>query len=201
MVYSRWNFELLMKKFQLTLRTVSLFPDVEPVLPDDWLQESLRRNRALSLISEKSRSEFIVAPILSSVRTYLKNEFYIYSGMQLNIDPAAGLQGECDFILARTLAAVAVLSCPLLMIVEAKKQDFDEGLPQCAAQLLGARKFNEKHGNPDRILYGSVTTGSEWLFLRLTENEIQINPDRYQISNLSQILGVLVAILKGSTKP
>ena len=90
---------------------------------------------------------------------------------------------------------------PLLMIVEAKKQDFDEGLPQCAAQLLGSRKFNEKHGNPDRTLYGSVTTGSEWQFLRLIENEIQINPDRYHVSNLSQILGVLVAILKGSTKP
>ena len=89
MVYSRWNFELLMKKFQLTLRTVSLFPDVEPVLPDDWLQESLRRNRALSLISEKSRSEFIVVPILLAAKELCGGRLAIFSGQRLDVDAVA----------------------------------------------------------------------------------------------------------------
>ncbi len=89
----------------------------------------------LALVSEKARSEFVVAPILLAAREMSRETLTIYSGQRLDVDPERGLQGECDFILALS-APLPRLRAPLLIIVEAKKNDIEAGLGQCVAQMV-----------------------------------------------------------------
>jgi hypothetical protein len=84
-----------------------------------------------------------------------------------------------------------------MVIVEAKKNDIEEGIPQCAAQMVAAGLFNERHKEPLSAVYGCVTTGEAWQFLRLRGKELQVDADRYYIIDVAAILGVLVAVLKG----
>ncbi|MFN4261755.1 MAG: hypothetical protein ACK4RK_20940 [Gemmataceae bacterium] len=105
----------------------------------------------------------------------------------MNVDEQRGLKGECDFILARSESSY-VLQAPLMVILEAKKNDIEEGLGQCAAQMRGARLYNEREGNPLPFIFGCVTTGESWQFVKLREGEFLIHPERYPIQELEKCI-------------
>jgi hypothetical protein len=128
----------------------------------------------------------------------LRSSCCLYSGIRLDIDPDKGLKGECDFILANAPPA-PTLRAPLMVVVEAKKNDIEEGLAQCAAQMVGARLFKEHHKEPVPAVYGCVTTGEAWQFLRLRGQELLVDADRHYITDVGTILGILVAVMKGAT--
>lgn len=160
-----------------------------------WLTEALRKGQEQGFGSEKSRSERLVTPILLELSDRNQHKFSIYSGMNLDTDEASGLKGECDFVFS--LSRVQdFISAPIFCITEAKKQDLEQGTVQCTAQLLGARKLNELEGNPPLVtLYGCSTTGIEWRFLKLTGSTVTLDEDRYLITDLGKLLGVLQQIL------
>ena len=122
----------------------------------------------------------------------------IFNGKEISgrvdIDEENGLKGECDFILARDTGTFDV-SAPIMQVVEAKKNDIEIGIPQCAAQMLGAKIFNEREGNPIEIIYGCVTTGDDWLFMKLENNLLLIDTQKYYLGNLNQLLGVFQTII------
>src|SRR5437868_8237358 len=127
MSYSDFSLESAERLLGVSARAAELFPVLAPVAAPLWLQDLLARGAQgikLSLISEKARSEFIVAPILLASRELSGNAFAIYSGQRLDVDPVLGLTGECDFILT---AAEAVLprQAPIATVVEAKKNDIE----------------------------------------------------------------------------
>lgn len=66
---------------------------------------------------------------------------------------------------------------------------------QCGAEMYAARLFNEQKNEPYRIIYGAVTDGYEWVFLKLEENTLFIDKERYYLRNLSELLGVLKTIM------
>lgn len=195
MSYSDFTIEEVRRKFQLTFRDQPLFPGIGSVQPFDWLAHMLKAGKDLAVLSEKARSEFIVAPMLMACREVLQEKIHVFSGITLNAAPELGLHGICDFILARTASSFAVQG-PLMMIVEAKKNDIEEGLGQSAAQLLGARIYNEKDGTPVPIIYGCVTTGESWQFLKLAGNEVILHPSRLRIEEAENILWLLVECVK-----
>ena len=127
-------------------------------------------------------------------RDLAHGSFAIYSGQRLDSDPSRGLSGECDFILTLT-APLPVLQAPIVIIVEAKKNDIEAGLGQCAAQMVGARLFNQQEGNGLDMIFGCVTTGEGWQFLQLEHDVIVIDSVRYYIDRVETILGVFQAIL------
>ncbi|MBM3484778.1 MAG: hypothetical protein FJX66_15985 [Alphaproteobacteria bacterium] len=159
------------------------------------MRESLQKGEAPARVSEKARGEFIVAPILIECRDRVKPGINIFSGITLEADKENGLYGECDFILARSASRYALQS-PLMLILEAKKHDIDEELPQCAAQMLAALRYNEQDGKPLRWLYGCVTNRVSWHFLKLHGIDLQLHPERFAIDEVSKILWVLVESLK-----
>src|SRR5262249_25013460 len=152
--------------FDLFIAQASLFAQVPPIEPSAWLRDTLQKGRSIAFYSEKSRSEFIVAPVLLTCQEILRGECCLYSGVRLDVAPDKGLKGECDFILAKTPPTPA-LRAPLLIVVEAKKNDIEEGLAQCAAQMVAACLFNERHKEALTELFGCVTTGEAWQFLKL----------------------------------
>jgi hypothetical protein len=154
----------------------------------------------LALLSEKARSEFIVAPILLAVRELSGERFAILSGQRLDVDPARKLQGECDFILALS-EPVPRLRAPVLTIVEAKKNDIEAGLGQCVAQMVAAQLYNERSGQPLPAISGCVTTGEAWQFLRLTGTVVTIDQGRFYIDNVGGILAALQASVEQAAAP
>jgi hypothetical protein len=194
MAYSDFTMDMVRREFGITVRDRTLFDPIGDLVPSPWLRESLEKGAAPAFISEKARAEFVVAPILIECRERMQNRVNIFSGIRLDVDPERGLKGECDFILARTPSA-KVLQWPLMLILEAKKHDIEEGASQCAAQLVGACRYNERDGRPLPFIYGCVTNGDLWLFLKLHGTELQVHPQILAINEISKVLWFLVECL------
>ena len=79
--------------------------------------------------------------------------------------------------------------------MEAKKNDVELGVPQCAAQLIGAKIYNEKKGIHLAKIYGCVTTGQEWLFMVLEDDLVKINTKLYYLNEIENVLGVFQCII------
>ena len=145
MGYSTFTLESVNRLLGVSARPAELLPRMHPVPAPLWLQEQLERGTQgvhLSLISEKSRSEFIVAPILLATRELSGNRVAIYSGQTLDVDESRGLTGECDFILSAADAALP-LQTPIAVVVEAKKNDVEGGLGQCWPRIASIRRRGE----------------------------------------------------------
>lgn len=194
MAYSDFTLQSIETTFGVVVRSAVLFAEPRSAPAPVWLQELLGRTLQLPLISEKARSELIVMPILLACRELSNNAIAIFSGLRLDASPEQGLSGECDFILART-APLPELRAPLVAIVEAKKNDVESGIGQCVAQLIGARIFNEQTGQGIVTLYGCVTSGEVWQFLRLEGTVVTLDRQRFYLDNLAGILGVFQAII------
>ncbi|MFP4438444.1 MAG: hypothetical protein ACLFVO_14470 [Chloroflexaceae bacterium] len=194
MAYTDFSLDQLRKTFGLTLAQTTLMGRPTPVPISAWLQETLDRGMPLALVSEKARSEFIIVPILLTSRELSQNRVAIYSGQRLDVDATSGLTGECDFILTAT-APLPVMQAPVICIVEAKKNDIESGLGQCAAQMLGAQRLNQQEGTGIETVYGCVTTGEAWQFLRLNQTTLELDTERYYINEVGTILAVLQAII------
>ena len=199
MAYSDFSATDLIRNFNLKFEAIELFANTPEIAPSPWLTEALRRGREQGFASEKSRSERLVTPILMELSDRNHHDFSIYSGMNLDIDEAAGLRGECDFVFSLSRVQDFV-SAPVVCITEAKKQDLEQGTVPCTAQLLGARKLNELEGTSPSVLYGCSTTGIEWRFLKLVGQTVTLDEDRYLITDLGKLLGVLQQILDESRK-
>ena len=194
MAYTDFSWEKLEEKFGILNKRMVLFDSIKPVVISDMLTQMLAEAQFMHLTSEKARSEWIVVPILRELRRNTNNFFTIFSGDTLNVDSKAGLKGECDFILAKDTGSLS-LNYPIIQIVEAKKHDTDIGIPQCAAQLVGAQIFNEKKGVILPRIYGCVTTGNDWIFMFLENNTIFIDLKVYYLNEIENILGVFQEII------
>lgn len=187
MAYTDFTLETAESELGVTTRPGDLFPDLQPVAPPGWLVDALRRGRRLALVSEKARSEFIVAPLLLAVRELSLDTIAILSGQRLDVDPVRKLLGECDFLLALS-EPVPRLRSPLVAVVEAKKNDIDGGLGQCVAQMVAVAEYNNRAGETPRTIHGCVTTGEDWQFLRLAGAAVTLHLHRMYIDNPGLIL-------------
>jgi hypothetical protein len=197
MAYANFTLSELKSRFGLTAVESPLFRHVAPLDPGELLPRILDRAGGLGRFSEKARSERLIAPVLDRVADFMGGRYSCYSGAELNVDPAAGLNGECDFLLSREYP-VPSLQAPVMVVVEAKLGNITGAYPQCVAQMIGARLYNEKAGRPTPRLHGCVTTGDDWFFCRLDGSALTTDADVYALANVGKILGILVECMKGS---
>lgn len=196
MAYNQFTLDDVKHKLGVTVREkVDLFADVPPAAPSSALVEQLRETvpLALAIATEKARSEFIIAPILLEMLRQRRGQISLFSGTELNVDEAKGLTGFCDWLIGRSPEQLTV-EAPILAIVEAKNENIRLGIPQCLAELVAAREFNARRGAASAMVYGAVTTGDLWRFLRLKGDIADIDLSQLHIQSLDKILGVLLAM-------
>ncbi len=198
MAYSEFTLGELKKTFGLrTVESESLFAGTAAHPPSETLSRLLEDGIPLAhaINTEKARSEMIIAPILIEVRRAVGNKISLFSGVDFTVDEERGLAGKCDFILSRSEEQLYV-SSPVLALVEAKNENIKGGIPQCMAEMIAAKVFNEREGNDIPTVYGCVTTGTIWKFLRLEGDTGYVDHDDYYIDNVGKILGVLVSTVR-----
>ncbi|MCE7987487.1 MAG: hypothetical protein DYG89_40490 [Caldilinea sp. CFX5] len=197
MAYSDFTIPQLKEKFHLTIEEeTKLFDTVTSVELPLTLADILRRYLplAVNLNTEKARSELIIAPFLAEFKLLYREQISLFSGIDFNIDETAGLKGRCDYILAQSPEQL-VLTAPVCMLVEAKNENIIAGIPQCLAEMVAAQRFNAASGTLHKsAIYGVVTTGSLWRFLRLQGTIAQVDQVEYAIQEPGKIFAILQRI-------
>jgi hypothetical protein len=192
MAYSNFTLAQVQQQFELNVLQGTFFERIEPLVASGWLNEFLARSAPLAatLGTEKVRSELIVAPLLFELRELLDRRIGLFSGVDFNVAPELGLNGTCDFLLTRSPNEL-VVQAPAIILIEAKKGDLNVGWGQCAAEMVAAQKFNQAADREIPIIYGSVTTGTQWQFLRLMGRDLTIDVTEFALNPLERILGIL----------
>jgi hypothetical protein len=203
MSYRDFTIEKAKIKFNLTIvETEVLFPSPPEVKPSNLLVESLNEfiPLATAINTEKARSEFLIAPVLAEVRRQLKGKIALFSGVDFNVDAAAGLSGFCDFLLSASSEQLYV-DAPVVAVVEAKNENIKAGLGQCIAEMVASQMFNQQKYGDIATVWGVVTTGEAWRFLKLNATNVSVDSKSYYISNVGQILGIFVEIFAAIFNP
>ncbi|WP_293129912.1 hypothetical protein [Microcoleus sp. bin38.metabat.b11b12b14.051] len=198
MAYSDFNLSSVLKTFKLSYsETADLFANEQELESSPSLAENLRRYLPIAVGSntEKSRSEMIIAPVLLELRAQLQDQIGLFSGIDFTVNPEIGLNGMCDFLITRS-PELLIVKCPVIAIVEAKKENISSGLGQCVAEMLAAQIFNQLEGKEIKVILGTVTTGTVWKFLKLEGTAVEIDTSEYFLSNINKILGILASAMR-----
>jgi hypothetical protein len=185
----------LQHELEITHYKETLFPEINPVEPSQKLRDDLEDARNYSLLTEKAKSEFLIIPVLKEVRRTYPSKVGVFSGVNLELE-SAGLSGFCDFILSRMPNTIE-LTTPIFCLVEAKNRTLEEGFAQCAAEMYAAILFNRENHTPSDFIYGCVTNGYEWNFMRLENKRLQIDSTRFFLNEIAKILGIFGLIVNG----
>jgi len=203
MAYSDFKLNEIVRRFDLTINEASgLFGNTSEEEYSELLATLLRENVdvAVSINTEKARSEMIIAPVLWEVRRKFNYEISLFSGVEFNVDTQQGLNGFCDFLISLSKEQLFV-SVPVITLVETKNENLKSGLAQCVAEMIAAQLFNEQQQNSIKIIYGVVTIGTIWQFLKLENKVISIDLTEYHIKDVKKILGILTSAIKHILSP
>jgi hypothetical protein len=98
------------------------------------------------------------------------------------------LCGEPDYWVAAKPVGIthSLLSRPLLIVVEAKRQDFEAGWGQCLAEMLACQKLNEE---TELTVFGMVSTGLVWEFGKLQGEQFIRHPLAYGLAEPARLAG------------
>ncbi|MBF0453144.1 MAG: hypothetical protein HQK75_20760 [Candidatus Magnetomorum sp.] len=190
MPYSDFDLKKIRSEFNLKIvESEDLFSEAEEAEISHFLSDILRQNVpiALSIGTEKASSELIIINILLEIKNQLKVSFF--SGIDFTVDKEKGLNGFCDFIISKSPGQL-FLDIPILAVVEAKNEKIVSGLGQCVAEMIAAKIYNEREGNVIPCIYGAVTTGHAWKFLKLEKETAYIDIEDYYIKTPKKIIGI-----------
>jgi hypothetical protein len=199
MSYSEFTSIIKVKQaFGLTTVEGSRFlPQITPIAPSATLTDFLANSLPVAVAtgSEKARSEMIITPVLLEVRKILQQNISLFSGEDFTVDYESGLNGICDYLISRSPEMLEI-EAPAVAVVEAKKADLKTGIGQCVAEMVAMQKFNEAKGKPISVIYGSVSNGTQWRFLKLEEKIVSIDLNDYALPPVDEILGMLVWMVR-----
>ena len=201
MAYSDFSIADLKRQFGIVIdESTNLFAEVPEVDLPAVLADTLLRYLplAVNVNTEKARSELVIAPILVEFKLRHRDRISLFSGVEFNVDDAAGLKGRCDYILALNPEQLA-LTAPVCVLVEAKNENMVGGIPQCLAEMIAAQRFNDRSGTKIETIYGVVTTGVLWRFLKLHGTAARVDSVEYPVQSATKIFGILTAMTSALT--
>ena len=184
------------QQFQIMAQEERFLVGQEVELPLSFLTEfSFNQQYFDMYASEAARSELIILPLLREVYKTYAPLYELWVQKSLNCDE--NLRGTPDYLLAtRSKLGKRVLAIPVLIAVEAKQNNFEEGWGQCLAELVAAQILN---GEPQRAVYGIVTDGKRWEFGKLVNKTFVENRESYNIDHLTDLFGALHALFELAT--
>jgi hypothetical protein len=194
MAYSDFTLTRVKQDFQVKIEEVpQAFAPIARVEPSQLLKDLLAEYipLAIAISTEKARSELLISQILTEVRRQLHYRISLFSGTEFNVDVEKGLSGYCDYLLSCSVEQLEI-NAPVVTIVEAKNENIKGGFGQCIAEMIAAQLFNQRNQSELSVIYGAVTTGMNWRFLKLEGKTVTIDTDEYYINEVDRILGITI---------
>lgn len=192
MAYNNFSLQDAIGQFDLNLIESAFCESLPPVSPKPEFLNIFEQYLPLArkAKSEKAKSELLVSPILVELLRLADNRIQLFSGEEFNVDKERGLNGFCDFLLSKSTIS-SIIQAPIVMVVEAKKGELDVGLGQCAAEMVAAQIFNTNEEKSIAVVYGCVTSGKLWQFLKLENMDLTLDLNEYSVTPVERILGIL----------
>jgi len=149
---------------------------------DDFLSHYDNLRKLVNLTNEMAVREFLISPIIFE----LVKRFNVKVDIENSVYYSEILKGSIDYILRKNSNFIAI---------EAKNSDMNRGFNQLISELIALDKIIEQD---DALIYGVVTTGTEWNFALLDRKNktiIQDTKNLYLTQNLEEIFQVIISIL------
>jgi len=144
--------------------------------------------------SEFSVCENVIYPTLKEVWKSYTGSLQLWGHEPLHFDE--DLSGVPDYFVARRSPLGKMMRhVPpyVLLVVEAKRDYFEEGWGQCLAAMLAAQKLNQE---PELLVFGGVTNGRAWEFGKLRAASFTQDGRLFTLDDLEQLFGALHFIFK-----
>ena len=185
----------VLQEFPLTYTEKNFIQSI-PIETDPYFKNRLDFILAEGVVfnSEYAICESIIHPILVELWRKYADKLLLWSHQPLNYDE--NLSGIPDYMVAqRSSSGKIILEQPYLIIVEAKKDNFEEGCGQCLAELVAAQKMNS---NQNSRLFCIVSNGKLWEFAVLQQMEFIKNVKYYVLEDLQLLMEALNFIFSNS---
>ncbi len=194
MAYDDFTLESIAQQFKLKLIDSHFCEFLSTIEPQVDFLSIFNQSFSLAQTSRtiKARSELSVSPILVEATRLTNEQVQIFSGEEFNVDRERGLDGFCDFLLNRSENPFTI-DAPVLMLV--KGGEIETELGQCVAQMVAAQVYNQSQEQSIPVIYGCVTSGKFWQFLKLEGNNVTIDLTTYSAIPIQKILGILKSML------
>ncbi|NEO73530.1 hypothetical protein [Moorena sp. SIO3H5] len=165
--------------------------------PEQFIQDyEFSRQNFDIFSSEAARCENVIYPILREACKKFVDQYSIWSHKSISADSI--LTGTPDYIFGkRSELGKNVIEYPLILIVEAKQNDFMKGWGQCLSELVAAQKLNKTES---LVVYGIVTDAELWQFGKLDGKHFTKNYSRVTINDLSEVFGSVCSVVELAAK-
>ena len=185
------------EKFRITYAENDFLDiDAPAILPSEqFIQEFEFCRRHIDVFaSEAARCEAIIFPILKEIYKSYADDYALWIKKTITYDEV--LSGTPDyFISTRSELGLLIVGTPLIILVEAKKNDFEQGWGQCLAELVAAQKIND---NADLPVYGIVTDATLWQVGQLVGDAFTRNRTNFSLDNLPILFSAVDSVFKAT---
>jgi hypothetical protein len=147
------------------------------------------------LIKIISYSEFNLAKVKTTFNLTTSEKPQLFAKLPPS-EPSKYLCETLDYNVPLALASNSekarseMIIAPIL--IEVKKEDLLAGIGQCIAEMYAAQLFNQQYNQNISQIMGAVTSGTNWRFMALKENLVEIDLTEYYLDSLPKILGILI---------
>lgn len=190
------SLEQVQQEFKIRYQEEDFVPQLWVKLPAFFCEEfdfNLTVMDAFS--SEAARCELVIFPVIREVYKRYADKAALWVQKPFSADGM--LNGTPDYMLSRkSNLGKTILETPLVLVVEAKRNDFEQGWGQCLAELVAADRLNTQ----SRPVYGIVTDGKLWEFGRLHHQVFTKNSASYTITDLEKLFCVLNGLFDLATQ-
>ncbi|MEM8637315.1 MAG: hypothetical protein AAGG51_00660 [Cyanobacteria bacterium P01_G01_bin.54] len=182
---------ILPQAYQLLgIETLELWAIPEhKISPTAFFEERLKRLRTHFDLRYCEKSKELLIDAFCEEALEGVDRLKIWKGAKLESKTTTG---NIDYLVA---PRKDYLDTPFLCIVEAKKDDFEQGLAQCLAELKACQKWNQEQDLALDIV-GIATNGEGWRFYQLSVNQQVKETLLYSSKEVDLLLGVLHDLFK-----
>ncbi len=178
------------------LGIITLMPWVfksRAISPSDFFKERLERlQRHFDLRSYEESKKLLIDAFCEEAMEDT-HKLKIWKGARLESDVVIG---NADYLIAEKKD---YLEAPFMCIIEAKKDDFEQGLAQCLVEMQACQWTNRQIGKEIDIL-GIITNAQSWIFYKLSLSGQVFESLAYSLGDPPSLLGGLNHIFQECEK-
>jgi hypothetical protein len=177
---------------QLGIKKIELWTIEAPIhTPSDFFNQRLERLAELFDLSNYEESKKLIIDAICEEALYGLNYLKIWKGPKIESDC---LTGHADYVVAERKD---YFDRPLLCVIEAKKDDFEQGLAQCLVEMQACQWQNRQPDGytdpiaPNTDTFGIISNGSSWRFCKLLPSGEVYQTVDYSTTMMDVLLGRL----------